>query len=122
VTNGKSILPNVDGRSFWVRRFRDLIALHTNDLGGDDVASESEKAIIRRAATIMCELERREMLFAQAGRASDTALETYQRSANTMRRLLQALGLQRRSRDVTPSLSEYLHARAASNDDAEAAE
>ena len=39
-------------------------------------------------------------------------LETYQPMANTMRRLLEAVGLQRRPRDVTPILGQYLTARA----------
>jgi hypothetical protein len=39
-------------------------------------------------------------------------LETYQPMANTMRRLLEALGLQWRPGDVTPTLGQYLTARA----------
>ena len=35
-----------------------------------------------------------------------------QRLANTMRRLLEAVGLQRRPRDVTPHLRQYLNVRA----------
>src|SRR6266508_1348132 len=61
ITNGSSLLPNVDGRSLWVRRFRDLLTLHLNDLGGDGVASEAEKALVRRAACLIVELERMEM-------------------------------------------------------------
>jgi hypothetical protein len=38
VTNGKSLLgPGVDGRSLWARRFRDVLALHLSDLGGEGV-------------------------------------------------------------------------------------
>jgi hypothetical protein len=33
-------------------------------------------------------------------------LETYQRCANSLRRLLEAVGLQRRPRDISPTLSE----------------
>jgi hypothetical protein len=108
ITNGRGLLPNVDGRTFWCRRFRDLTALHTQDLGGDTNLSEAEKAILRRACCLVVELERMEMLFAQAGQASTEALEIYQRTANTLRRLLESLGLQRRTRDITPTLSEYL--------------
>jgi hypothetical protein len=112
MTNG-AILPGVDGRSIWARRLRDLVALHVADLGGDQNISESERAIIRRAAVIICELERMERGFALGeGAPGIPDLETYQRMANTMRRLLEALGLQRRQRDVTPSLREYLDARA----------
>ena len=58
-------------------------------------------------------LERMEGDFARSEGAPGLAeLETYQPMANTMRRLLEALGLQRRARDVTPSLGQYLTARA----------
>ena len=111
VTNGRGLLPNVDGRTIWVRRFRDLLALHLSDLGGSDQASEAEKAIVRRIATLIVELERLEMCFAEAGQATDHQLELYQRTANTLRRLLEAVGLQRRPKNVTPTLDQYLKAK-----------
>jgi hypothetical protein len=37
----------------------------------------------------------------------------YQRCSNSLRRLLEAVGIQRRARDVTPSVSEYLASKAA---------
>lgn len=51
VTNGNAVLPNVDGRSIWVRRLYDVIAQHTSDLGGEDALSEAQKSIIRRIGT-----------------------------------------------------------------------
>jgi hypothetical protein len=42
----------------------------------------------------------------------------YQRAANTLRRLLSTLGLQRRQRDVTPTLTEYLQKCAEINGEA----
>jgi hypothetical protein len=117
ITNGSSLLPNVDGRTFWVRRYRDLIALHLSDLGGEEAASEGEKALTRRCACLIIELERLEQRFALAGEASPKALLLYQTCANTLRRLLATLGLQRRSRDITPSLAEYLNARRVADDD-----
>jgi hypothetical protein len=113
VTNGRSLLAGVDGRYYWCRRYRDLIALHTQDLGGDDNISEGERAILRRAATLIIELEGLEMTFARKGASEPWQLELFQRTANTLRRLLESLGLQRRSRDVTPTLSEYLANRGA---------
>lgn len=109
ITNGSSILPNVDGRSIWVRRYRDIVALILADLGGDDHASESEKAIVRKAAALEVELERRTMLAANAGEMSDTFLEAYSRTSNTLRRLLQAVGLERRAKTIGgPSLGELI--------------
>jgi hypothetical protein len=84
-----------------------VIALHLSDLGGEANCSHAEQSIIRRAATLTTELERMEALFAQAGEATVDQLEIYQRTSNTLRRLLEAVGLQRRQRDVTPSVAEY---------------
>ena len=56
ITNGSTVLPGVDGRSVWVRRLRDLMALHIADLGGDTAISEAERSIVRRAATLTVEL------------------------------------------------------------------
>ena len=103
LTNGKKLLMGVDGRSPWLRRLRDLLSIHTNDLGGPDAISEGEKSIVRRIATITAELELLESRFAIAetgAKAED--LDLYFRGANNLRRLLEAVGLQRRSRDITP--------------------
>jgi hypothetical protein len=109
-TNGTGLLPGVDGRTFWVRRMRDLMALHVSDLGGVDACSEAEKSIVRRAAAITIEMERMERAFALAGDAGPDldSLSVYSRLANTLRRLLDMNGLQRRSRDITPTIDEYL--------------
>lgn len=110
VTNGKTLLAGVDGRSLWARRFRDVLQLHLADIGGEDSATEAEKSILRRAAALTAELERMEVAFAQAdGVADPDTLDLYSRTAGNLRRLLEAVGLGRRSKDVTPSLSQYLH-------------
>jgi len=108
VTTGSILLPGVDGRSPWVRRAKDIIRAHLSDLGGADNTSTAERSLIRRAAVLTTELEVLEVRFATAGEACSADLETYQRCANTLRRLLQSIGLHRRPRDVTPSLSEIL--------------
>lgn len=41
VTNGSHVLPGVDGRSIWARRFRDLMALHMSDWGGKNFISKA---------------------------------------------------------------------------------
>jgi hypothetical protein len=88
-----------------------LIALHLSDIGGEANASAAEASIIRRASVLTVELERLEVKFALAGAASPDDLEVYQRCANSLRRLLEAIGLRRRPKNVTPRLSEYLNAR-----------
>ena len=104
ITNGKALLEHVDHRLAWVRRLRDLIQLHLNDLGGPDRASESEKAIVRRAATLIVEL-------AINGEAGAKQLMAYQRCSNTLRRLLESVGLERRPKDVSPDLQTYLRSK-----------
>jgi hypothetical protein len=108
ITNGKQLLPHVDGRSLWVRRLRDLINLHVTDLGGVDNCSTAERSLIQRASCLTVELEHLESKFATDGAAAPEALQLYSTTANTLRRLLQTVGLQRRARDVTPTLQEYL--------------
>jgi hypothetical protein len=109
VTNGK-LLPGIDQRSAWVRRCKDVIAAHISDLGGADNTSAAERSIIRRAAVLTAQLEQLEARFALAdGVASAEDLDLYQRSANSLRRLLEAVGIKRRPRDVTPpSVADYL--------------
>ena len=120
ISNGSALLPGVDGRSTWVRRLRDLIGLHLSDLGGEDNASEAEKSILRRAATLTVELERLELKFATAGEASAADLDLYQRVSNTMRRHLEAVGLERRPRDISPDIQQYAALRATERARAEA--
>jgi hypothetical protein len=127
LTNGSTLVlkPSkcTDGRSAWCRRLRDLLEMHVSDLGGYTNISAAEMALLRRAITLIVELERREAEFAQLGRAGsdDTALIIYSTTTNTLRRTLEALGLHRRARDVSPTLSEYLKAAAlkAEEDEAE---
>jgi hypothetical protein len=102
------LLPGIDGRSAWVRRCRDLITAHITDLGGVDNCSAAERSIIRRASVLTVELERMERQFALDEQASPDDLDLYQRTAGNLRRLLEAVGLQRRARDIGPSLGEIL--------------
>lgn len=113
VTNGQTLLPGVDGRSTWVRRARDVLELHISDLGGDAAISEAERSIVRRAATLTVELERMETEFATKGGAGTDGLAAYVTAANALRRLLETVGLQRRARDITPNLANYLKGKAA---------
>jgi hypothetical protein len=107
IANGK-LLPGVDQRSTWVRRCRELIDDHVSDLGGEANCSAAERSIVRRACVMQVELERLERKFAAAGEASADDLHLYQRITNTLRRCFEAIGLQRRPRDVSPSLGQLL--------------
>jgi hypothetical protein len=105
ITNGSALLAGVDGRSPWVRRCKDLIREHLSDKPD---ATAAEQAIIRRAAVLIVELERLERQFALAGEADPDTLDLYGRVAGNMRRLLESVGLDRRAKDIGPSLGDLL--------------
>lgn len=105
VTNGSVFDPSkVDGRSALARRYRDILSEMIRDLGGDPSAAQD--AIARRAATLCVWCEQAEATMASGGEINISEFST---TANAMRRLLVDLGLERRARDVTPSLSNYLN-------------
>ena len=109
VTNGERTFVIGDGNSPWARRQRDLIALHIADLGGEERLSENQVSLCRRAATLETELE---MLEGQLSLGKVADLDLYNRLSGNLRRILESLGLERKPRDVTPSLSAYLAGKA----------
>lgn len=112
ITNGSALLPNTDGRGAWVRRCKDIIAEQLADMSGEDNTSAAERSIVRRAAVLTVELEMLEARFATAGQATATDLDLYIRASGNLRRLLEAVGLHRRARNVTPTVAEYLRSKA----------
>jgi len=104
VANGSALLSGVDQRSTWVRRLKETLADHLSDIPD---ASAAERSIIRRASVLTVELEQLETRFAQAGEASADDHDLYQRCSSSLRRLLESIGIQRRTKPV-PNLSEYL--------------
>jgi hypothetical protein len=106
-SNGTRILDGCDHRTARMRRLRDLIGMHLSDLGGEDACSAAEMSIVRRASLLTLELEVMESKFDTAGEASLKQLDTYQRVANSLRRLLESLGMKRRPKDITPAPLDY---------------
>ena len=90
------------------RRFKDLTEFLASDLGGADRLSQGELQLIRRAALLSAEAEKLE---AEWSRGEKFDLLAYCTSANALRRILETIGLERRQRDVTPSLESYLASR-----------
>ena len=105
VTNHKDLLPGLDGRSAAARRFRDLGGSYIADMGGVDCCSEIRLGLIRRLAstTVMSEQLEAQMV---SGKAID--VQTLCQLASTCMRIATRLGLERRQRDVSPSLGEIL--------------
>lgn len=112
----RSIFADVDGRSVSYRRFRDCELALVQDLGGYDNTSEAEKLLCRKAASLTVQTESYDARVA-AGEAVDG--EDYVRLTNALTRVLLALGLRRRAKDVTPGLHDYLRGLADGEDDAQ---
>ena len=112
VSNGTKLLPGqVDGRSRFARRYRDLIQDMSGDLGGADRLSTLQHQLIRRAAALATRCEMAEADLA-AGRAIDS--ERFASDVALIVRVARQLGLERVARDVTgqPDLKTYLAAMA----------
>jgi hypothetical protein len=104
VTSGRKLLLKGDVNSAWSRRYRDVIAALTNDLGGRGLIGEAKAALIRDCAALEIVLEK------MRGRMSEglnVDAEAYARIAAHRRRLLETLGLERVARDVTPPTLEH---------------
>jgi hypothetical protein len=109
ISNGTHVIAGVDHRTAWMRRLSDLISEHVADLGGVANTSQSERVLVRRCAMLCLQCEMMEKRWAEnGGEASPRQLRIYQTTSNSLHRILAGLGLKRRSRDVTPSLSDYL--------------
>jgi hypothetical protein len=98
VTSGRQMFIEGDPNSAWSRRYHDLVVRHIGDLGGRDLLSEAQLSLIRRAASIECELER---LDAMLSTGVEVNLDAYGRAASHLRRLFEVLGVERKARDVT---------------------
>lgn len=107
VTNGKRLFVQRTGDTRWARRFRDILYEIISDLGGQDLLSEGQRQLARRAATIAVECERLEGEMA-SGREMD--LHRYGQLTDRIGRTFHRLGLRRQPRDVTPDPLEYARA------------
>ena|ERR1700730_6403424 len=110
MSNGSKLLPMTDGRSATARRFKDLVEDIAADLGGKAMLSEGQRQLIRRAAMLSAECERQEALSARG--EAEFNCELYGTMCDRLGRLFGRLGLERKPRDVTPTLSDYLQAKA----------
>lgn len=88
------------------------MAEYINDRGGQEHCSLAERALIRRACVMLVELDRLEQKFAQMDEVDPSSLTLYCTITNSLRRVLESIGIERRGRDVTPDLSTYLRAKA----------
>lgn len=105
VSNGKRLHVIVPQGGKWSRRFRDVLGQIISDIGGHEGLSEAQRQLARRCATISICCERME---GEAAAGDTIDLEVYGKLADRLGRAFQRLGIRRQSRDVTPTLSDYL--------------
>jgi hypothetical protein len=107
VTSGRKQFVAGNPKSAWARRFHDLVIGHIQDAGGRDMLSEAQLALCKRAAGLECELERMEGRLSQG---EEVDLDRYGRAASHLRRLLESLGLERKPKNIGPTLGDLLRA------------
>lgn len=110
----KITLPTVatlDMRTRAGRLYRDTREALIVDLGGRDVLSRAELELCERVAGLATRLNAADAELL-SGETQSLAPSEYATLANSLSRILTVLGLQRRQKDVTPSLRAYIDARA----------
>ncbi len=107
VSNATVLMDRVDGRSALARRFRDILAQIVVDQG-DSGISEAKMALIRRfcATVIMAEAIETELV---EGR--EVNVEKHALLVSSLVRLAGRIGIDRKARDISPSLGDYLRER-----------
>jgi len=100
-----SWLDGGDKRGPVARRFRDLVHNVTSDIGLPDEITETQRQLIRRIASLSVWCESQEAKMADG---EEIDIDEFGRTSNSLRRLCESIGLERRARDVTPPLAEVL--------------
>jgi len=102
LSNGRDVLPNVDGRIV-ARRYRDIMCAVASDQGGAERLSEARLQLVRRfsAASVLAE-----QMEACLARGEQITIQEYSLLVSTMVRVAQRIGIDRVPRDVAPSLAE----------------
>lgn len=105
LTNGKDLLPDVDGRSLLYKRFKEIARLVAADQGGLDALSEARVQLVRRFAATCVMAEQIE-----ADMCNGLEIDINQHTAisSTLVRLGSRIGIDRRAKNITPNLTDYL--------------
>src|ERR1019366_8719293 len=106
VTNGRDILPNVDGRSVIARRYRDISFAIFQDAGGIDQCSEARQQLVRRFAACSVIAEQME---SELANGKPINIAEHSQLSSTLTRLATRIGIDRRAHDITPpSVEAYI--------------
>ncbi len=104
VTNGRDVLPNVDGRSIIAKRYKEIANAILVDQGGVDQCSESRKQLIRRFAAASVLAEQMESKLANG---EEINVQEHALLVSSLVRVANKLGINRVTRDLGPTLSDY---------------
>ena len=115
MSNGADLLPDIDGRSAMARRYKIIATAILTDQGGVDQCSESRVQLVRRFAAAAVLAEQMESRLANGEQIN---ISEHAQLCSSLVRLAQRIGINRRLKNVTPALHDYLEAQA---DTAEAA-
>jgi hypothetical protein len=106
ITNGRDVLPDVDGRSLIARRYRDISSAIIVDQGGADQCSESRLQLIRRfaAAAVLAE-----QLESRLANGEQIDVQEHATLSSVLVRLATKIGVDRVPRDISgPTLSDLV--------------
>jgi hypothetical protein len=95
LTNGTTVvLGDVDARSAWMRRLKDIIQNSISDFGGEENMTQAQLLLVRKAAMLELQTEMQERRWAEQnnGEASPKSLDLYIRATGSLRRSLSAAG------------------------------
>jgi hypothetical protein len=107
VSNGSAVHQNVDERSAGARRFRDLVAAFSDEIGGE--LSESERSLVRQSAALTLRCEQLQEAIVRGDEIDDDLLV---RISGTGKRLLSAIAVRSSGKKpATQTLNEYLAAK-----------
>src|SRR5215471_14249443 len=92
ITNGRDVLPDIDGRSAMARRFKDIMSAVLTDQGGADQCSESRLQLVRRFAAAAVLAERME---ARLANGEEINIAEHGLLCSTLVRIAQRIGINR---------------------------
>ena len=105
VTNGSTVLDGIDLRTPLGRRYRDIFHAILADQAGASECSESKQQLIRRFAAASCLAEQLESRLVNGEQIDITE---HAALSSTLVRLAARIGIDRRPRDITPSVADYI--------------
>ena len=89
-------------------RYRDVLGELVSDLGGDDLLSEAQRQLCRRATTLALQCEHWD---AAAASGESVDWDLYARTSGHLRRIFETIGLERRARVVSSPIVEHFRRR-----------